>query len=99
MQFDMADHFYTMMEKLCMYVDETNDDIIEELERRISENVIASDILRFAISVGSIDQRINECFNHIRREFKHSSESTICRIIHTILTTGYQVERENLTEM
>ncbi len=98
MQFDIEDHFYTMMERLCMYVDETSDHIIEELGRRIDDNVIASDILNFALSSGTVDQRINRCFDHIRIEFKHSSESTICRIIHTILTTGHAIERENVLE-
>ncbi len=99
MQFDIEDHFYSMMEKLCLYVDETNDHIIECLIDRLSDNVIASEILNFAIRVGSMDTRIQECFDHVRREFKHSSEGTICRVIHTILVTGYQIERENVSEL
>ena len=99
MQFDIEDHFYSMMERLCMYVDETNDTIIEALQERVQDNVIASDILMFAISVGNLDQRINRCFEHIRREFKHSSEGTICRIIHNILTMGHTIERENVSEL
>lgn len=81
-----------------MYVDETNDTFIEALQERVQDNVIASDILNFAVSVGTIDQRINRCFEHIRMEFKHSSEATICRIIHTILTMGHDIERENVSE-
>ena len=98
MQFEIENHFYSMMERLCMYVDETSDHIIEELAHKVNDNVIASDILMFATSVGNIDTRINNCFNHIRAEFKHSSEATICRIIHNILTMGHTIERENVLE-
>lgn len=99
MQFDIEDHFYSMMERLCMYVDETNDTIIEALQERVEDNVIASDILMFAISVGNMDTRINNCFNHIRAEFKHSSEATICRIIHDILVTANRIEYENVSRI
>lgn len=99
MQFDIENHFYTMMERLCMYIDETNDTTVEELQDRLEDNVIARDIIMFATSVGSIEQRVTSCFDFIRKEYKHSSETTICSIINTIMVTVNRIEHENVSRI
>jgi len=103
MQFDIENHFYTMMEKLCEKVDYLfeaymTDSFIRYAMTVYINNQIALDLLKYSFEELDSDDRIDRCRTFIRRDYPNMSESNVVRVVVSLLNALQEWEQHQLED-
>lgn len=103
MQFDIENHFYTQMEKLCEKVDYLfeeykTDGFIRYAMTVHSENQLALDLLKYSFEELDSDDRIDRCRTFIRRDYPNMSETHIVRVVMALMNTLRDWEQHQLEQ-